>query len=171
MRISLLLAMLGFLVAANCSQPSHPAPAHKPAHCFNTSDGAGRPMEEFCSDEKNRFISHAYVDTTGHRTALPLQVSRLPRFNQGPEALKKYLQMGDPWTDNIDRMGSVIFIVLIGADGRVKDARLLKSMDHLWPGLTPVARHRVLAMPRWQPALLNDKPVPYLQSVSVRFGG
>ncbi len=169
-RTSVLLGMLGFFVAANRPQPGQPTPARKPVHCFTTPDGLGRPMEEFCADAKKRFISRAYVDTAGRRTALPLEVSRPPRFSQGPEALKKYLQMGDPWSDNIDRMGSVLFIVLIGADGRVKDARLIKSMDHLWPGLTPAARHRVLAMPRWQPALLNSKPVPCLQSVSVRFG-
>ena len=128
-------------------------------------------MEEFCADAKKRLISRAYVDTAGQHFALPLHVSRPARFRQGPEALKKYLQMGDPWTDNIDRMGSVLFIVLIGTDGSVKDARLMKSMDHLWPGLTPVARQRVLTMPRWQPALLDDKPVPCLQLVSVRFGG
>lgn len=144
--------------------------AHQATPCSETHDSAGRTVGLFCYNVRGQLTSQTYVDTVGRRTTLPTPLSRLAIFGQRPEALANYLRVGGPWPGNMDISGRVIFYVLIGADGWVKDIRLVKDMNAIWPNCTPVARHRVQTMPRWQPALAAGKPVPSLVSLSVRFG-
>ncbi len=138
--------------------------------CPPLRDGAGRVLELICYNTHNQPITLTYVDTLGRRTALPPRPSQPARFGQGPQALTAYLRAPVPWPGNLDAAGFVTFTLLIGADGRVKDARFMASRGlGFWPACTPLARQRVLAMPRWQPALLHGKPIPSVTSVAVRF--
>lgn len=137
---------------------------------MTTFDHQGRPLEIRCYNEKKQLISRVYVDTANQQIPLPLRTSQPARFGNSPGALANYLRVAGPWPGNIDGFGTVIFTVLIGADGQIKDARLRKSLDQMWPGCTPLARQRVLTMPRWQPAQAQGKAVMSLMTVSVRFG-
>jgi protein TonB len=60
--------------------------------------------------------------------------------------------------------GTVIIEAMIGTDGRVKDARLLRSQ----PLLDQAAIEAVMQW-RFTPTLLNGVPVPVLMTVTVTF--
>lgn len=167
-RASLCLGVAVLLVAAFPRFNELAAPPPRP--CATVRDSAGRPLEVLCFDAQRRLVSHTYVDTAGLRVALPVRVDRPPHFGQRPGALQEYLRMRSPWPGNVDIVGHVLLTVLIGADGRVQDVRLIKGMDGVWPGCNALARRRVLAMPRWQPAVANGKPVPSTADLSARFG-
>jgi protein TonB len=60
--------------------------------------------------------------------------------------------------------GMVILEVTIGADGAVKDAKVLRSI----PLLDPAALEAVRQW-RYEPTLLNGVPVPVILTVTVNF--
>ncbi|WP_156175976.1 energy transducer TonB [Hymenobacter terrenus] len=95
---------------------------------------------------------------------------QLARFGHRKGELQEYMRMRSPWPGNYDITGFALVDALIGADGRVKDVRILKGMDNAWPGCDALVKRKVLAMPRWQPAQVKGKTVPSVVGLSARFG-
>jgi protein TonB len=65
---------------------------------------------------------------------------------------------------DVRREGTVVIEAVIGTDGRVRDARVLKSVALLDGAALDAVRQW-----RYQPTLLNGVPVPVIVTVTVVF--
>lgn len=172
-RISLGLGLLAccFLSAAGTqSRLNQTKPVRPAGTCFTSRDATGRPKEIYCRDATGRFLSRTYVDTAGRRYSLPKDVDQSARFGHRDGELQEYMRMRSPWPGNYDITGSVLVEAFIGTDGLVKDVRILKGMDQVWPGCDAQVRRKVLTMPRWRPAQVKGQPAPSVVLFAARFG-
>ena len=90
--------------------------------------------------------------------------SRVGGNIQSPRKVKDVAPVYPPLAQSARVQGVVILEALIGADGRVQDARVVRSI----PLLDQAA---IDAVKQWEftPTLLNGKPVPVVMTMTVQF--
>ena len=96
-------------------------------------------------------------------------VDEMPQFPGGQAALLEYIAKNVKYpvvAEDNGIQGRVIVTFVVGRDGSITDAKVVKSVD---PSLDQEALRVVEAMPRWQPGKIEGKPVCVKYTVPVQF--
>jgi periplasmic protein TonB len=102
---------------------------------------------------------------TGNKTYLINELSQMPEFNDVDDYLKRHVKYPDEAKRNKIK-GSVFIAVTIEADGKVGNARILKSLGS---GCDEAALEAVRKMPKWKAGKANGQNVRSEVSVKVPF--
>ena len=121
-------------------------------------------IEEMAGLEGEDFYTH---ETTGETIYTFLLDEEKPTFdgNMG-EFLKNTIEYPKKSRDNGNE-GTVIVDFVVGTDGYVKDARVIKPHEDVL--LNNEAIRVVNAMPKWNPAIKDGTPVAYKYVLPVHF--
>ncbi|WP_190300449.1 TonB family protein [Rufibacter hautae] len=101
-----------------------------------------------------------------------IKIEKGPEFPGGQEAMFRFMGTNfriSPIDARSRVSGTVVVSFVVEVDGSVSDPKVIKSLSI---GLDAEAVRVIRLMPRWKPAMLNGKPVPYTYTVpySIRFG-
>lgn len=92
-----------------------------------------------------------------------------PEFPGGMDALMMFLEENIQYPPNAQKngiQGSVVIKFVVGLNGEITDVKIAKALD---PECDKEAVRVIKMMPRWKPAMQNNKPVKCRFSVPVRF--
>jgi TonB family protein len=123
-------------------------------------------------DKKGKPVLSVVVTFNGpHGETLyePFQVDRKPSFPGGEKALKAYIskQLVCPPVMSIEPIdGTVLVYFVVMEDGSLSDIKVVKKIH---PDLDKEAVRVVQSMPRWEPGLVDGKPVAVPYVLPVRF--
>jgi TonB family protein len=96
-------------------------------------------------------------------------VEQMPMYPGGVQALLEYLQTNVRYPEEAEKQnieGRVILTFVIGKDGSIRNAKVVKSVD---PLLDAEALRVINAMPNWTPGRQNGKPVAVKYTVPLSF--
>ena len=96
-------------------------------------------------------------------------VEQMPMYPGGVQALLEYLQTNVRYPEEAEKQnieGRVILTFVVGKDGSIRNAKVVKSVD---PLLDAEALRVINAMPNWTPGRQNGKPVAVKYTVPVSF--
>ena len=96
-------------------------------------------------------------------------VEEMPQFPGGNDALMKYLASNVRYPEVAEKagiQGRVIVTFVVGSDGSISDATILKSVD---PSLDQEALRLVNGMPNWTPGKQDGKPVRVKYTIPISF--
>ena len=96
-------------------------------------------------------------------------VEEMPQFPGGGEALMKYLATNVHYPEAAEKagiQGRVIVTFVVGTDGSISDATILKSVD---PSLDQEALRLVNSMPNWTPGKQDGKAVRVKYTIPISF--
>ncbi|MBA4321295.1 MAG: hypothetical protein C0408_00610 [Odoribacter sp.] len=96
-------------------------------------------------------------------------VEEMPQFPGGDEALLKFISTNVVYPKTAkdkNIQGRVIVRFVVGSDGTVRDAEVLKSVD---PELDAEALRVVSSIPKWQAGLQGGEPVDVYYSIPIVF--
>lgn len=89
----------------------------------------------------------------------------MPEFKGGIGALMSWLGSNIKYPDT-KAQGRVIVQFVVGSDGKISDAKMIRSVD---PLLDEEALRVVMAMPEWEPGKIGGKPVATKFTLPVTF--
>jgi TonB family protein len=96
-------------------------------------------------------------------------VEQMPEYPGGVQALLEYLQTNVRYPEEAEKQnleGRVILTFVVGKDGSIRNAKVVKSVD---PLLDAEALRVINAMPNWKPGRQNGKPVAVKYTVPLSF--
>jgi TonB family protein len=93
-------------------------------------------------------------------------VENMPQFNGGMGALMQYLSHNIHYPEESDVQGRVIVSFVIGKDGSISNAQVVKSLH---PSFDAEALRIINNMPKWIPGTQNGKPVNVKYAVPISF--
>ena len=96
-------------------------------------------------------------------------VEEMPQFPGGGEALMKYLATNVHYPEAAEKagvQGRVIVTFVVGTDGSISDASIIKSVD---PSLDQEALRLVNSMPNWTPGKQDGKAVRVKYTIPISF--
>ena len=93
-------------------------------------------------------------------------VENMPEFNGGAGALMQYLSHNIRYPEESDVQGRVIVSFVIGKDGSISNAKVVKSLH---PSFDAEALRIINNMPKWIPGTQNGKPVNVKYAVPISF--
>ena len=96
-------------------------------------------------------------------------VEEMPVFQGGDKALMEFIYKNTVYPKNAkdkNIQGRVIVRFVVGADGIVRDAEVLKKVD---PELDAEALRVINLIPKWQPGMQGGKPVNVYYSIPITF--
>ena len=96
-------------------------------------------------------------------------VEQMPEYPGGVQALLEYLQTNVRYPEEAEKQnieGRVILTFVVGKDGSIRNAKVVKSVD---PLLDAEALRVINAMPNWMPGRQNGKPVAVKYTVPLSF--
>ena len=93
-------------------------------------------------------------------------VENMPQFNGGMGALMQYLSHNIRYPEESDVQGRVIVSFVIGKDGSISNAQVVKSLH---PSFDAEALRIINNMPKWIPGTQNGKPVNVKYAVPISF--
>ena len=93
-------------------------------------------------------------------------VENMPQFDGGMGALMQYLSHNIRYPEESDVQGRVIVSFVIGKDGSISNAQVVKSLH---PSFDAEALRIINNMPKWIPGTQNGKPVNVKYVVPINF--
>ena len=121
---------------------------------------------EYWKDQK--WQSGKCFDANGNEVEFTLFL-KLPKFKGGDEGFYKYLSENIVYPPDAQKksiQGRVVVSFVIGRDGYVKNVELVTGVSK---SLDNEALRLVKNMPRWEPALFEDKLVNIKQTLPINF--
>ena len=103
---------------------------------------------------------------------ISLDAIEIPLFQGQPaKRFAEWLlyQLEDKWTKNKSYNGKVLLSFIVGEDGRVKNAKLVRSTGH--PELDKMILQIVNSSPKWTPKKLNGVPVDHSFILPITLNG
>ncbi len=92
----------------------------------------------------------------------------MPEFPGGIQKMKYFIDENIPWTKEGDPITGIVFIsCIVEADGTLTNVRVKKGITE---GTDREALYVIKQMPKWIPGKCEDKKVPVLISIPVKFG-
>lgn len=96
-------------------------------------------------------------------------VEEMPEFPGGDLALRKFIANAIKYpviAQENGIQGKVYVTFVVGADGRVRDAKIARGVD---PSLDKEALRVIMSLPRWKPGKQRGKPVNVSYTVPINF--
>ena len=96
-------------------------------------------------------------------------IGDMPEFPGGTEKLFDFLQENMHYPEIAEEngvQGRVVVTFVVEADGSISETKVVKSVD---PSLDEEAIRVVKLLPKWNPAMLNGKPVRSKYSLPITF--
>jgi len=114
------------------------------------------------------FIGKTIGDPTEGETPVDF-VEQMPQFVGGDKEMMSYLTKNIKYpviAQEQNIQGTVVVRFVVGKDGNIKDAVILRSLD---PSCDKEALRVVKSMPKWIPGRQNGNPVAVYYTLPVRF--
>lgn len=121
--------------------------------------------EDAFSDELNADsgLANSWVDESGETIYKKAEIP--PEFVGGKEALFNYFKDNISYPDDVEE-GVVYVAFVVGSDGAIRDARVFKGVKE---SMDKEALELINNMPRWDPGLIDGKPVSSVYGLPIIF--
>lgn len=96
-------------------------------------------------------------------------IEDMPEFPGGKQKLFEYLMENTHYPEIAEKngvQGRVVVTFMVEEDGSIGETKIAKSVD---PSLDEEAVRVVKSMPKWKPAILNDKPIRTKYTIPITF--
>ncbi len=119
--------------------------------------------EDAFIEESENSMSNSWVAEDGR--TIYKKTETPPSFVGGQEALYLYFADHISYPADVER-GNVYVAFIVGADGRIRDARVVKGVKE---SMDKIALDLIMNMPPWDPAEQEGKPVDCVYGLPVLF--
>ena len=108
-------------------------------------------------------LANSWVDESGEMVYEKAEIP--PEFVGGKEALFNYIKENIQYPDDVES-GNIYVAFIISSDGSVRDARVFKGVKE---SMDREALRIINDMPRWDPGLIDGKPVASVYGLPIIF--